>query len=39
MDVVVNYLAKYPAEVREAVLGRSASRFWRLFGASAEVSG
>jgi L-fuconolactonase len=37
MEVVVNYLAKYPAEVREAALGESASRFWKLFGASAEV--
>jgi L-fuconolactonase len=30
MDVVVDYLSKYPAEVREAGLGGSACRFWRF---------
>ncbi len=31
MDVVVDYLSKYPVEVREAGLGGSASRLWRFF--------
>jgi L-fuconolactonase len=39
MDVVVDYLAKYPVEVREAALGGSASRLWKLFGSSVKVSG
>ncbi len=30
MDVVIDFLGKYPREVRDAVLGGSASRFWRL---------
>jgi L-fuconolactonase len=39
MDVVIDYLSKYPGEVREAGLGGSASRFWRLFSSSTEVAG
>ena len=30
MDVVKDYLAKYTAEEREALLGRNAAKFWRL---------
>jgi L-fuconolactonase len=32
VDVVKNYLDQYPGEVREAVLGGNAARFWRLAG-------
>jgi L-fuconolactonase len=32
VDVVKNYLDRYPGEVREAVLGGNAARFWRLAG-------
>jgi L-fuconolactonase len=30
MNLVKNYLGKYSAEEREAVLGGNAARFWRL---------
>ena len=30
MDLVTDYLGKYPAEEREAVLGGNAATFWRL---------
>jgi hypothetical protein len=30
MELVKNYLGKYPAEDREAVLGGNAAKFWRL---------
>jgi L-fuconolactonase len=30
VDVVKNYLNRYPEEIREAVLGGKAQRFWRL---------
>lgn len=30
MDVVRNFLQKYPPELREAVLGGNAQRFWKL---------
>lgn len=30
VDVVKNYLGNFPAEVREAVLGGNAARFWKL---------
>ena len=30
MDVVKNYISKYPAEERNAVLGGNAAKFWRL---------
>ena len=30
MDVVIDFLGKHPRDVRDAVLGGSASRFWRL---------
>jgi L-fuconolactonase len=30
MDVVKDYLARFPAQVQEAVLGENAQRFWRL---------
>ena len=30
LDVVKNYLQRFPSDVREAVLGRNAQRFWRL---------
>ena len=30
LDVVKNYLQGHPAETRDAVLGKSARRFWRL---------
>ncbi len=30
MNVVKDYLARYPAQVQEAVLGENAQRFWKL---------
>jgi hypothetical protein len=30
MDVVKDYMGKYAAEEREAVLGGNAAKFWRL---------
>jgi len=30
MDVVKDYLGKYAAEEREAVLGGNAAKFWKL---------
>jgi len=30
MNVVLDYFAKYPAEVQQAVLGGNAQRFWKL---------
>jgi len=30
MGVVVEYLGKYPNDVREAILGGNAARFWKL---------
>ncbi|MBZ5687791.1 MAG: amidohydrolase family protein [Acidobacteriia bacterium] len=30
MDVVKDYLKRHPAEIREAVLGENACRFWKL---------
>jgi L-fuconolactonase len=30
LDIVRNYLSDYPPEVREAVLGGNAARFWKL---------
>jgi L-fuconolactonase len=30
MDVVKEYLKRHPAEIREAVLGENACRFWKL---------
>jgi L-fuconolactonase len=32
MDVVKKYLQGHPAEIRDAVLGGNARRFWRLMG-------
>ncbi len=30
MNVVVDYFAKYPSDVQDAVLGGNAQRFWKL---------
>jgi L-fuconolactonase len=32
LDIVRNYLSRHPPEVREAVLGGNAARFWKLRG-------
>jgi L-fuconolactonase len=30
MNLVLDYLGKYPADVQDAILGGSARRFWKL---------
>jgi L-fuconolactonase len=32
VDIVKNYVSNFPVEVREAVLGGNAARFWKLAG-------
>jgi L-fuconolactonase len=32
VDIVKNYVSNFPAEVRKAVLGGNAERFWKLTG-------
>ena len=30
MDLVINYLGRYPREACESILGGTAQKFWRL---------
>ena len=38
MDIVKNYVQRYSSEVREAVLGGNAQRFWRLKGVAGAIT-